>query len=166
MPAGTAFSRKTESVLNRLVANATNLEKQAAGTAKMKALGRSQVGGYFANMDKATYQLLMIWNGTEQPKDRQEFTHHLLIHQIAVKPWFSENDYNNAPEFRNRVNALIDVALHNLTHAKRLTQTTQRDRLGVTKHYFKAQWEPRLLEIEAYLHQLLNQAAQHIHKNS
>ncbi|MBO1928316.1 hypothetical protein J3998_12100 [Thiomicrorhabdus sp. 6S2-11] len=165
MNAGTAFSRKTESVLNRVNPSAVHVEKNVNGTRQNSQLSKHQLGGYFANMDRAAYLLLMIWNQTAQAKDLQEFKHHLIIDVIVPLEWFNEVHYINKPKFRTAVNALIDIALTHITKAKRLTKIKQSEMTGISQTTYRTKWEPRLIELETYLHQLLNQAGQQVHRN-
>lgn len=165
MTTATAITGKTESVLKRMSVNAVNIGAGQSGTRTTTQLNKSQMGGYFANMDKLAYQVLMIWNGTDQPQDRQELIHHLLIHHIAPQSWFCEQDYINAPDYRHQIDTMVEIALHNLTNAKQLTKKSQRERLKTTDHHFRYKWNDRIQNLEAYLHQLLNQAAQQVSKN-
>ncbi|WP_178862090.1 hypothetical protein [Thiomicrorhabdus cannonii] len=160
-----AFSRKTESVLNRINVTAINVLKEASSTGRQDQLSRHQLGGYFANMDKAAYLLLMIWNQTAQPKDLQEFKHHLIIDVIATMEWFKEANYIHKEKYRNAVNGLIEIAIRHITKAKRLTKIKQAEMTGINKSTYYKTWEPRLLAIETYLHQLLFQAGQQVHRN-
>lgn len=160
-----SLSRKTESVLSRVNVSAINLSKTTASTRKTGKLSKDQLGGYFANMDRVAYLLIMIWNHTAQPQDIQEFKHHLIIDVIAPLEWFKEAKYINNPQFRDSVNGLIDIALAHTTKAKRLTKIKQAEMCGRSTKAYRNTWEPRLKFIELYLHLLFNQAGQQVHRN-
>lgn len=166
MATGTAISSKTESVLNRLNPSAINPNQNTTtGTRQTEHLSKHQLGGYFANMDRAGFLLLMMWNHSAQPKDIQEFKHHLIIDVISTMAWFSEIDYIQNPKFRNQVNALVEIAVVHILKSKRLTKIKQAEMIGISKSNYYQKWEPRVIELETYLHQLLNKSAQQVHRN-
>ncbi len=73
----------------------------------------------------------------------------------------SESDYINKPKYRNAVKGLIEIEMAHITKSKRMTKIKQSEIIVYSQSTFKTKWEPRLIELETYLHQ----AAQQMHKN-
>lgn len=156
---------KAECVLKRLTPAAVNPVRVVSGSRPPKQLTKDQLGGYFAGMTRAAYLVLMVWNSTETPAERTELENTLIIKHLAETDWFSEAEFIQNEGFRKQVNEMVQISLYHLTHAKRLTNRTQYERLGVSESVFYRIWRQRQHELESFLSRLLSQAAQQIERN-
>ncbi len=156
---------KTEFVLKRLTPSAVNLNRVVTPSRPSNRLNKSQLGGYFAGMDRVAYLVLMVWNGTENHNERTELEHAMILNHLAQTDWFEESKFIENERFRNQVNEMVKMALYHLTHSKRLTNRNQSERLGVTESTFYKIWRGRQHELESFLSRLLSVAAQQMERN-
>lgn len=164
-----AVSGKTERALKAIHINAAKTVTETKPT-KAPSLAKSESGGYFINLKRAAYLVMMIWNDTAQPNDRRELFNHLVADFLSRHDWFSQQAYMaENKKYRARVNGILNHAIDHLSISKPSSKAALARKINVSPATLSRgeaiSWWALFEQVTLYLDHLFLEAAKGVHEN-